>query len=96
MKPTKYFVKLTTQFKKDYKQAIKRGLKIQILDDVITALALGEALPEKNRDHALSGNWIGHRECHILPDWLLIYRIEDDVLILTLTRTGTHSDLFGK
>lgn len=96
MKPTKYLVKLTTQFKKDYKQAIKRGLKIQILDDVITALALGEALPEKNRDHALSGNWIGHRECHILPDWLLIYRIEDDVLILTLTRTGTHSDLFGK
>lgn len=96
MKPTKYLVKLTTQFKKDYKQAIKRGLKIQMLDDVITALALGEALPEKNRDHALSGNWIGHRECHILPDWLLIYRIEDDVLILTLTRTGTHSDLFGK
>lgn len=96
MKPTKYLVKLTTQFKKDYKQAIKRGLKIQMLDDVITALALGEVLPEKNRDHALSGNWIGHRECHILPDWLLIYRIEDDVLILTLTRTGTHSDLFGK
>ena len=96
MKPTKYLVKLTTQFKKDYKQAIKRGLKIQMLDDVITALALGEALPEKNRDHSLSGNWIGHRECHILPDWLLIYRIEDDVLILTLTRTGTHSDLFGK
>ena len=96
MKPTKYLVKLTTQFKKDYKQAIKRGLKIQMLDDVITALALGEVLPEKNRDHALSGNWIGHRECHILPDLLLIYRIEDDVLILTLTRTGTHSDLFGK
>lgn len=96
MKPTKYLVKLTTQFKKDYKQAIKRALKIQMLDDVITALALGEVLPEKNRDHALSGNWIGHRECHILPDWLLIYRIEDDVLILTLTRTGTHSDLFGK
>ena len=96
MKPTKYLVKLTTQFKKDYKQAIKRGLKIQMLDDVITALAMGETLPEKNRDHALSGNWIGHRECHILPDWLLVYRIEDDVLILTLARTGTHSDLFGK
>lgn len=51
---------------------------------------------EKNKDHALSGNWVGHRECHILPDWLLIYRIEDDVLVLTLARTGTHSDLFGK
>ena len=53
-------------------------------------------LPEKNKDHPLTGNWIGHRECHILPDWLLIYRIEDDVLVLTLARTGSHSDLFGR
>ena len=52
--------------------------------------------PDKNRDHDLSGDWAGHRECHILPDWLLVYRIEDDVLVLTLARTGTHSDLFGK
>lgn len=57
---------------------------------------LGESLPEKFRDHALSGNWHGHRECHILPDWLLIYRIEKDVLILTLSRTGSHSDLLNK
>ncbi|WP_279044421.1 type II toxin-antitoxin system YafQ family toxin, partial [Gemmiger formicilis] len=56
----------------------------------------GEPLPDKNRDHDLSGDWAGHRECHILPDWLLVYRIEDDVLVLTLARTGTHSDLFGK
>lgn len=96
MRPTKYLVKPTTQFKKDYKQAIKRGLKIKLLEDVIAALAMGEALPEKNKDHALTGNWVGHRECHILPDWLLVYRIEDDVLVLTLARTGTHSDLFGK
>ncbi|MBR6569923.1 MAG: type II toxin-antitoxin system YafQ family toxin [Clostridia bacterium] len=96
MRPTKYLVKPTTQFKKDYKQAIKRGLKIKLLEDVIAALAMGEALPEKNKDHALAGNLIGHRECHILPDWLLVYRIEDDVLVLTLARTGTHSDLFGK
>jgi len=96
MRPTKYLVKPTTQFKKDYKQAIKRGLKIKLLEDVIAALAMGEALPEKNKDHALAGNWIGHRECHILPDLLLVYRIEDDVLVLTLARTGTHSDLFGK
>lgn len=96
MRPTKYLVKPTTQFKKDYKQAIKRGLKIKLLEDVIAALAMGEALPEKNKDHALTGNWIGHRECHILPDWLLVYRIEDDVLVLTLARTGTHSDIFGK
>lgn len=96
MKETKYIVKTTTQFKKDYKLAVKRGLKIGLLKDVIAALAIGETLPDKNKDHALNGNWIGHRECHILPDWLLIYRIEDDVLVLTLARTGTHSDLFGK
>jgi len=96
MRKAKYTVKPTTQFKKDYKLAMRRGLKINLLEDVIAALALGEALPEKNKDHALTGNWVGHRECHILPNWLLVYRIEDDVLILTLTRTGTHSDLFGK
>ncbi len=86
----------TTQFKKDYKLAIKRHLDIGLLDDIIRALSQGKTLPEKNKDHALSGNWEGHRECHILPDWLLIYRIEDDLLILTLARAGTHSDLFGK
>lgn len=96
MKKTKYTVKTTTQFKKDYKLAIKRGVKINLLENVIAALAMGEPLPEKCKDHALTGNWAGHREYHILPDWLLIYRIEDDVLVLTLTRTGTHSDLFGK
>jgi len=57
---------------------------------------MGNALPPENRDHDLTGNWRGHRECHIQPDWLLIYRIEGDVLVLTLSRTGTHSDLFGK
>ncbi len=96
MTETKYIVKPTTQFKKDYKLAVKRGLKIDLLKDIIAALAMGEKLPEKNKDHALTGNWVGHRECHILPDWLLIYRIEDDVLVLTLARTGSHSDLFGK
>ncbi|WP_122642483.1 type II toxin-antitoxin system YafQ family toxin [Luxibacter massiliensis] len=96
MRKTKYTVKTTTQFKKDYKLAMKRGLKTTLLEDVISSLAMGEPLPEKHRDHALSGNWTGHRECHILPDWLLIYRIEQDVLVLTLARTGTHSDLFSK
>lgn len=96
MKKTKYTVKPTTQFRKDYKLAMKRGRKIGLLEDVITVLAMGEPLPEKYKDHALSGNWVGHRECHILPDWLLVYRIENDVLVLTLTRTGTHSDLFEK
>lgn len=96
MSETKFTVKPTSQFKKDYKLAKKRGLKIELLKDVVAKLAMGEALPEKNRDHALTGNWVGHRECHIQPDWLLVYRIEDDVLVLTLARTGTHSDLFGK
>ena len=86
----------TTQFKKDYKLALKRRLDIALLDDIIRALSRGDTLPEKNKDHPLSGNWTGHRECHILPDWLLIYRIDDDVLVLTLVRNGTHSDLFGK
>ena len=83
-------------FKKDYKLAIKRKLNIDLLDDIIRALSRGEILPEKNRDHELSGDWAGYRECHIQPDWLLIYRIEDDILVLTLARTGTHSDLFDK
>ena len=96
MKDTKYIVKTTTQFKKDFKLVQKRGLKMELLREVITVLAMGETLPEKNKDHALTGNWIGHRECHILPNWLLVYRLEDEVLVLTLTRTGTHSDLFGK
>ena len=94
MRKTKYTVKPTTQFKKDFKLAMKRGLKIELLEEVIAALAMGETLPEKHKDHA--GNWVEHRECHVLPGWLLIYRIEDEVLVLTLARTGTHSDLFGK
>ena len=96
MRKTKYTVKTTTLFKKDFKLAMKRGLNVELLENVIALLAMGESLPAKNKDHALSGNWVGHRECHILPDWLLVYRIEDDVLVLTLARTGTHSDLFGK
>ena len=96
MRKTKYTVEPTTQFKKDFKLAMKCGLKIELLEEVIAALAMGETLPEKHKYHALTGNWVGHRECHVLPDWLLIYRIEDEVLVLTLSRTGTHSDLFGK
>lgn len=91
MRETKYTVKYTTSFKKDYKRAIKRGLKIELLEQIVALLAMGEPLPDKNRDHDLSGDWAGHRECHILPDWLLVYRIEDDVLVLTLTRTATCS-----
>jgi len=84
----------TTQFKKDYKLAMKRGLDIGLLDEIIRVLSDGGTLPEKNRDHALSGTWAAYRECHIQSDWLLIYRIDAGVLLLTLTRTGSHSDLF--
>ena len=92
---TKYEIKNTTQFKKDYKLAKRRELDISLLKDIVTKLANGEPLDPKYKDHSLSGNWTGHRECHIQPDWLLIYRYEENVLILTLTRTGTHSDLFN-
>ena len=89
----KYQIEQTSIFRKDLKKAKKRGLDLSLLDEVVTAIQNGETLPEKNKDHALTGNWIGHRECHIQPDWLLVYRILDDTLILSLVRTGTHSDL---
>jgi len=84
----------TSQFKKDYKLAIKRGYRIEELDRVITMLANNLILPVKYKDHELSGTWKGFRECHIEPDWLLIYRVINNDLILTLIRTGSHSDLF--
>ncbi len=93
---TKYTIKHTTQFKKDFKLAKRRNMNLGLLKDIVTKLANGEPLDDKNKDHALSGDWIGHRECHISPDWLLVYRIENDILVLTLTRTGTHSDLFNR
>lgn len=92
---TKYEIKNTTQFKKDYKLAKRRGLNLNLLKDIVAKLANGETLAPKHKDHSLSGNWTGHRECHIQPDWLLIYRYEEEVLVLTLSRTGTHSDLFN-
>ena len=91
-----YAIKWSSKFKKEYKLAIRRNYKIKELDEVIITLANGETLPEKYEDHALEGKWKGHRECHIRPDWLLIYQIKEDMLVLELTRTGTHADLFGK
>lgn len=90
----KYIVKPTAKFQKDLKKAEKRGYRIELLTDVIKLLAADGPLPEKYHDHALTGNYIDCRECHITPDWLLIYQIADNELILYLTRTGTHSDLF--
>lgn len=90
----KYEIIRTSQFKKDYKTAVKRGLRIDRLKQVITLLADGQTLPESYRDHALKGDYAGYRECHIGPDWLLVYKIAEELLILTLYRTGSHSDLF--
>ena len=91
---TKYNVIYSPIFKKEFKLMQKRGYNTNLLKEVVTKLANGEELPERNRDHALTGNYKGCRECHIKPDWLLIYQIVDEELILYLTRTGTHSDLF--
>lgn len=87
-------VVLSNRFKKDLKNAAKRGYDLDLLDAVVSTLASQQPLPEKNRDHALTGDYIGFRECHILPDWLLIYRVYNEDLLLFLSRTGTHSDLF--
>lgn len=90
----KYNIVLTNAFRRDYKAIHRRGYKTELLREVVTILASGETLPERYRDHALTGEYLGCRECHIRPDWLLIYQIKDDELILFLTRTGSHSDLF--
>jgi mRNA interferase YafQ len=82
----------TNQFKKDIKQAQKRGKDLAKLKTIIDLLLAKKPLPPKNRDHQLAGNWAGHRDCHIEPDWILIYQILDDEI--RLERTGTHSDLF--
>ena len=87
-------LRYSSKFKKDHKTIIKRGYNPKLLEDVLSILCAEEPLPLKYRDHNLSGSYEGHRECHITPDWLLIYKIEQNILILTVTRTGTHSDLF--
>ena len=95
-------VVLSNRFKKDLKLAAKRGLDLDALNapqllrlgDLEDQLAAGQPLPDKNRDHALTGDSIGFRECHIRPDWLLVYRVDGEDLILFLFRTGSHTDLF--
>jgi len=91
----KYNIKPTGKFQKDLKRIQKRGYDLSLLTDVIKKLADGETLPEINKDHPLTGNFAGQRECHITPDWILVYEIDEGTLYLYLTRTGTHSDLFG-
>ena len=87
-------IKFTSKFKKDFKKAKKQGKDLGKLCDALNDLAEQRRLPDSMRDHALSGNYAGHRECHIEPDWLLIYLVKEEELILTAVRTGSHSDLF--
>ena len=89
-------LKTTGQFRKDYKRIRKRGYDILQLETVIDIILTNNPLDTKYKNHTLSGNWSGYQECHIQPDWLLVYRIEQENLILSLSRTGTHSDLFNQ
>ncbi|MBR1555401.1 MAG: type II toxin-antitoxin system YafQ family toxin [Oscillospiraceae bacterium] len=92
----KYEIKPTASYKRELKKICKQHKNLSLLNAVIEKLANGEPLPELNRDHELTGNFKGCRECHIQPNWLLIYEIQDDELILYLLHTGSHSELFGK
>ena len=87
-------IKYQTAFKKDYKRIKKRGYDIRLLEKVVDMLAAGKSLPAEYKDHSLSGDFSGCRECHISPDWLLVYEIIEKELLLYLMRTGTHSDIF--
>lgn len=87
-------VKYSSRFKKGLRLAVKRGLDISLLEEIVEKLKTRVPLEAKYKDHPLSGNYKGFRECHLQPDWLLIYLIEDDILTLTLVATGTHADLF--
>lgn len=86
----------SAKFKRDYKRAIKQGKDVDLLLDIVEILAEERPLDPQHRDHALIGDYIGYRECHIQGDWVLIYKIDGQELLLTLTRTGSHSELFGK
>ncbi len=90
----KYKIEYTRGFIKQAALCVKRGCKMELLDKVVKLLENGEALPKKHRQHKLSGDWDGYWECHIQGDWLLIWKQDDDKLILVMTSTGTHSDLF--
>lgn len=86
----------TSQFRKDYKRAKKRGYNLALLGEVLDALLSDAPLAPKHKDHPLTGNMKDYRECHIQPDWLLVYRIEKERLVLVANRTGTHADLFNE
>jgi mRNA interferase YafQ len=90
-----YKVVPTAKYRKDYKRMFRQGRDLNKLKKAVAILAATGKLPPEYHDHALTGEWTGHRECHITPDWLLVYIIDKGVLVLTLTETGTHADIFG-
>jgi mRNA interferase YafQ len=92
----KYDKSYSAKFRRDYRRAMKQGKNMELLEKTIDLLAGGKKLSPEYRDHPLKGTYLGYRECHIEPDWLLIYRIEKDVLVLLLSRTGTHSELLDE
>jgi len=87
-------IRYSSRFKRDFKAIVKGGCDVKLLEEVLNLLVQEKTLPQKYLDYTLAGNYAGHRECHITPDWLPIYKIESDILTLSLTRTGTHGDLF--
>ena len=91
-----YSIEYSNRYKKSYKLAVKRGLDVSALNSVVKTLAEGKKLGAKHKDHDLKGDLAGFRECHIQPDWLLIYRIINKTCVLYLLDTGTHADLFGR
>ncbi|WKY45295.1 type II toxin-antitoxin system YafQ family toxin [Eubacteriaceae bacterium ES2] len=90
----KFSIKSTSKFEKDLKRVNKRGYNLELLKAVVSLLQRGEELPAECKDHPLKGDYLGCRECHVTPDWLLVYKQVEDMLVLVLSRTGTHSDLF--
>ena len=92
----KYQIKPTNSFRKDLKLAKRRGLPLNALYEVVDKLENDKPLPVKNRNHLLHGDYVGYWECHITPDWLLLYQKDTEIRIVSLYRTGTHSDIFGK
>jgi len=90
----KFSIKSTSKFKKDLKRVNKRGYNLELLKAVVSLLQRGEELPPEYKDHPLKGDYLGCRECHVTPDWLLVYKQVEETLVLVLSRTGTHSDLF--
>ncbi|MDR4498104.1 MAG: type II toxin-antitoxin system YafQ family toxin [Candidatus Scalindua sp.] len=90
-----YKIRASARFRRDVRRCNRQRKDMQLFKDIDALLVAGKLLPQKNKDHFLAGNWRGHRECHIAPDWLLIYKVNEDEKVIEYVRTGSHSELFG-